>query len=61
MSDNKDKNTSGETSGVGDPKLLMEALIGEIRRAMRAEMEQVHERMDRIENVHVEQPQITPN
>ncbi|PON31306.1 hypothetical protein PanWU01x14_370910, partial [Parasponia andersonii] len=58
MSDNKDKSTSGETSRLGDPKLLMEALIGEMRRAMRAEMEQVHEQMDRIENSHMEQPQI---
>ncbi|PON81530.1 hypothetical protein TorRG33x02_226530, partial [Trema orientale] len=24
-------------------------------------MEQVHERMDRIENAHMEQPQIAPN
>ncbi|PON51243.1 hypothetical protein PanWU01x14_218040, partial [Parasponia andersonii] len=61
MSDNKDKNTSGKTSGVNDPKLLMENLIGEMRRAMRVLMEQVHEGMDRIENVHVEQPQIAPN
>ena len=61
ISDNKDKNTSGDTSGVGDPKLLMEALIGEMRRAMRVEMEQVHERMNRIENAHMGQPQIAPN
>ncbi|PON41003.1 hypothetical protein PanWU01x14_292920 [Parasponia andersonii] len=59
MSYNKDKNTSEETSRVGDPKLLMEALIGEMRRAMRVEMEQVHEQMDRIENA--EQSQIAPN
>ncbi|PON52441.1 hypothetical protein TorRG33x02_308230, partial [Trema orientale] len=32
-----------------------------MRRAMRAEMEQVHERIDRIENTRVEQPQIAPN
>ncbi|PON48665.1 hypothetical protein PanWU01x14_235420, partial [Parasponia andersonii] len=60
MSDNKDKNTSGETFEVGDPILLMEALIDEMRRAMRVEMEQVHERMDRIENAHIEKPQIAP-
>ncbi|PON47407.1 hypothetical protein PanWU01x14_244910 [Parasponia andersonii] len=61
MSNNKDRNNSSDTSGVGDPKLLMEALIGEMRRVMRATIKYVHERMDRIENSHVEQPQIAPN
>ncbi|PON46766.1 hypothetical protein TorRG33x02_325230, partial [Trema orientale] len=32
-----------------------------MRRATRAEMEQVHERIDRIENTCVEHPQIAPN
>ncbi|PON41617.1 hypothetical protein PanWU01x14_287910 [Parasponia andersonii] len=39
----------------------MEVLIGEMRRVMRAEIEQVHERIDKIENRRKEQPQITPN
>ena len=50
-----------EKHGVDDRKLLMEALIGEMRRVMRAEIEQVHERIDRIENTRMEQPQIAPN
>ncbi|PON78907.1 hypothetical protein TorRG33x02_236850 [Trema orientale] len=61
MSNNKDRNNSRDTLGVGDLKLLMEALISEMRRAIREEMEQVHEQMDRIENAYVGQPQIAPN
>ncbi|PON42002.1 hypothetical protein PanWU01x14_285340 [Parasponia andersonii] len=61
MLDNKDRNNTEDTSGVGDPKFLIEALIDEMRRVMRAEMEQVHELIDIIENRHMEQPQIAPN
>ena len=39
MTNNKDKNTFGEVSGEVDPKLLMEALMGEMRRMLSAEME----------------------
>ncbi|PON39208.1 hypothetical protein PanWU01x14_306580, partial [Parasponia andersonii] len=56
MSDNKNRNNSGDTSRVDGPKLLMEALISKMRRVKRAEMEQVHERIDKIENSHMEQP-----
>ena len=56
----KDKNTFGEVSGEGDPKLLMEAVMIEMRRMFRVEMEQVHERIDMIENSRVEQLQ-NPN
>ena len=38
----------------GDPKLLIKALIGEMRRMFRVEMEQVHKQIDRIENSRVE-------
>ena len=61
MLDNKDKNTFKNASKEVDLKFLMEALIGEIRRVLRAEMEQVHERIDRVENACVEQPQNAPN
>ena len=50
----KHKNISGEVSGKGDPKLLMEALMGKMRRMFRVEMEQVHERTNRMENSRVE-------
>ena len=54
MSYNKDKNTFRNALEEVDLKCLTEALIGEIRRVLRAEMEQVHERIDRVENAHVE-------
>ncbi|PON60253.1 hypothetical protein PanWU01x14_154250, partial [Parasponia andersonii] len=46
---------------MGDPKLLMEVLIGKMKRAIRAEIEQVHEQIERIENACMGQPQIAPN
>ena len=56
MSDNKGKNTFGNASKVVDLKFLTEALMSEMRRVLRAEMEQVHERIDQVENACVEQP-----
>ena len=53
----KDKHTSRKVLGEGDPKWLVEAMMGEKRRMYRVEMEQVHEQIDRIENSRVEQPQ----
>ena len=61
MSNNKDKNISGDVSRGGDPKLLMEALMGEMRRMLRVEMEQIHEWIDQVESACVEQPQNVPN
>ncbi|GMN51970.1 hypothetical protein TIFTF001_021113 [Ficus carica] len=49
------------TDGAIDPKLLMEAMMGEMKRVMRLELEQIHEQIDRMENTHVEQPQPAPN
>ena len=37
-----------------DLKFLMKALIGEMRRVLRAEMEQVHEQVDWVKNACVE-------
>ena len=54
MSDNKDKNTFRNASEEVDLKFLMEALMDETRRVLRVEMEQVHKRIDRVENAHVE-------
>ena len=39
MSDNKDKNTSRNALEEVDLKFLIEALIGKMRRVLRAEME----------------------
>jgi hypothetical protein len=40
-----------------DPKVFMEAMMSEMRRVMKIEMEQVHERIDQMENRREEQPQ----
>ncbi|GMN56121.1 hypothetical protein TIFTF001_025243 [Ficus carica] len=39
-----------------DPRLYVEALVGEMRRMMRVELEQVNERLDRVENANQGQP-----
>jgi hypothetical protein len=38
-------------------KVFMEAMMSEMRRAMKMEMEQIHERIDQMENRREEQPQ----
>ena len=53
----KDKNIAGDVLGEVDLKMHMEAIIGEMRRMLRVEKDQVHEQMDRMENSRVEQPQ----
>ena len=53
----KDKNITGEVSGEVDLKLHMEAMISDLRRILRVGLEQVHEWMDRMKNLRVEQPQ----
>ena len=53
----KEKNILGEVSREVDMKLHMEAMIGEMRRMFKVELEQVHEQMDRMENSKVESPQ----
>ena len=58
---NNSKNTIEGTSGAADPKLLMETMMGEMRRLLRGEIGQLHERIDRIENARVEQPQHVPH
>nr|GMN69169.1 hypothetical protein TIFTF001_038226 [Ficus carica] len=44
-----------------DQKVFMEAMMSEMRYVMRLELEQVHERIDQMENICVEQPQNAPN
>jgi hypothetical protein len=46
----------GDTK-LADPKMFMEAMMSEMRRVMKMEMEQVHERIDQMENRREEQPQ----
>ena len=38
--------------GVVDPKLAMGALVGEMRQMMKTELDLIHERLDRVENVN---------
>ncbi|GMN71811.1 hypothetical protein TIFTF001_055184 [Ficus carica] len=45
------------TDGVTDPMLFMEAMMGE----MKLYLEQIYERIDRMENTRVDQPQPAPN
>ncbi|GMN73364.1 hypothetical protein TIFTF001_055718 [Ficus carica] len=49
------------TDSATDQKLFMEAMMGEMKRVMRLELEQIHERIDRMENTRVDQPQPAPN
>jgi hypothetical protein len=57
MSKNKDKGTTNDSSIPTDLKLWKEALVEEMRRMMRGELEHLHERLDQVENTHSEQPQ----
>ena len=50
----KDKNIASKVLGEVDPKLHMEAIIGEMRRMLRVELKQVHEHMDKMKNSRVE-------
>ncbi|KAK0585664.1 hypothetical protein LWI29_032035 [Acer saccharum] len=60
MSDNKDKGTTEESSIPVDLKLWKEALVGEMRRMMKGELDQLHECLDQVENARAEQPQPIP-
>ena len=43
--------SNDNNQGFVDPKLAMEALVGEMRRMMKTELDLIHERLDRVENV----------
>ncbi|XP_057501092.1 uncharacterized protein LOC130785067 isoform X6 [Actinidia eriantha] len=60
MSANRDKSTTDDSSIPADLKLWKEALVGEMRQMMRGELEQLHERLDQLENSRAEQPQPVP-
>ena len=50
MSRNKDKCIIDDSSILAALELWKEALVGEIRRTMRDELEHLHERLDQMEN-----------
>ncbi|KAB1224224.1 hypothetical protein CJ030_MR2G005743 [Morella rubra] len=60
MSHNSGKSVSDDATTLADPKVFMEAMVSEMRRVMKFEMEQVHERIDRMENSLEKQPKTAP-
>ncbi|KAL5573988.1 hypothetical protein UlMin_023585 [Ulmus minor] len=62
MSNNQEEDTAKDFRQPADPNLQMQALLGEMRRMMRAELEPIHERLDRVEaGTPREQQQDIPN
>ena len=62
MSQDQEKNTNEELPPTNLPNLQMQALLGEMRRMMRVELEHIHERLDRVEEgTQRGQPPFTPN
>jgi len=57
MSHDSGKSIAEDDAKLADPKVFMEAMMSEMRRVMKMEMEQVHERIDQMENRREEQPQ----
>ncbi|KAA8544717.1 hypothetical protein F0562_019579 [Nyssa sinensis] len=52
--------TSLDATALADPKVFMEAMMSEMRRVMKLELEQVHEWIDQMESAH-EKLQKAPN
>jgi hypothetical protein len=51
------KSIAEDDTKLADPKVFIEAMMSEMRRVMKIEMEQVHKRIDQMENRREEQPQ----
>jgi len=49
MSNNREEDTTEESRQPVAPNLQMQALLGEMRRMLRVELEPIHERLDRVE------------
>ena len=49
MSNNQEEDTTAESRQPVAPNLQMQALLGEMRRRLRVELEPIHERLDRVE------------
>ncbi|KAH9734804.1 hypothetical protein KPL71_017514 [Citrus sinensis] len=60
MSHNLERNTNEEDQSATTQNLQIQALMGEMRRMMRPELELIHERLDQVENTRVGQPQPIP-
>jgi hypothetical protein len=61
MTHDSGKSIAEDDTKLADPKVFMEAMMSEMRRVMKIEMEQVHERIDQMENRREEQPQNVRN
>lgn len=62
MSQNHGEHANEEAQQQGVPILQMQALMGEMRWMMRAELEQIHVRLDRVEDrAQRGHPQVAPN
>ncbi|PKI54082.1 hypothetical protein CRG98_025525 [Punica granatum] len=61
MSHNSVKSILEGATELAESKVLMEAMMSEMRHVMRLELEQVNERIDQMENTHVEQPRNATN
>ena len=57
MSHDNGKSIAEDDTKLVDPKVFLEAMMSEMRRVMKMEMAQVHERIDQMENKREEQPQ----
>ena len=57
MSRDSGKSIAEDDTKLANPKVFLEAMMSEMRRLMKMEMAQVHERVDQMENRHEEQPQ----
>ena len=50
MSCDSGKSIAEDDTKLADPKVFLEAMMSEMRRVMKIEMAQVHERIDQMEN-----------
>jgi hypothetical protein len=57
MTQDSGKSIAKNDTKLTDQKVFMEAMMSEMRHVMKIEMEQVHERIDQMENRREEQPQ----
>jgi hypothetical protein len=57
MTQDSGKSIAEYDTKLTDQKVFMEAMMSEMRRVMKIEMEKVHERIDQMENRREEQPQ----
>jgi hypothetical protein len=61
MTHDSGKSIAEDYTKLADPKVFMEAMMSEMRRMVKMEMEQIHERIDQMENRREEQPQNSHN